>query len=214
MKPFAVSDFFDFRRSDEPQQHQETEECSSVSAILENVIRILDHLLKLSKTHERRLLEQAEEEYASGLKTSLPYAEKIMRKKEKSVLDVQFLDCLPSLQRLGIALGDLLGAVRTKVKTETAFTDKALSDITDVTHLIRSLAVDTRDVLLLKNQDFKGYVEGSARNIRQKIEECDLEHENRLLMGTCSPKASYLYLDIMTSLKAIVNELVILAKKA
>jgi Na+/phosphate symporter len=202
-------------RPPEPGKALQAEEYTQgISDILENLGMVLDHLRKCMFSHDRNLLEQAEKEYATGLKASVPLAEKAIQKREKTALDKQFLECVPSLQKVGIAVEDLLNAVRIKVKTETAFTDRGLNQIGEIIGLIRSLARDTRDVLSTRNPDFRRYVEEAAKRIHERIEECDLEHEQRLIGGTCSSKASFLYLDIMTSLKRISRELSCLSEKA
>lgn len=215
MEPFEALDLFEvLKYVPESQKHAEVVEYSeSMSDILDNLGRVLGHLKKCILSHDQHVLEEAEKELSKGLKASLPMAEKAIRKREKTAQDKQFLECVPILQRVGIAADDLLNAVKIKIKTETAFTDKALKEVGEIMGLTRSLARDTRDVLFTKNPDFKGYVAEAAKSIHGIINECDLVHQDRLINGVCSPKASFLYLDIMTSLKRIVNELLSLSEK-
>jgi len=48
----------------------------------------------------------------------------------------------------------------------------------------------------------------------ERAERCGQEHEQRLIDGACSPKASFIYLGIMRSLERIARELASLAEKA
>lgn len=184
-----------------------------IGDILQNLAKTLDHLRKCVRTHDKALLEQAQKEYSSGLKTSLPLAEKIIKKPDKTALDRRFVECIPILQKIGIALDALVNSVSVKVRSETGFSERALTEVSDIMQLTANLATDTRDVVLTGNRDFQRYVSDKAKKIWEAVEEYDLGHQHRLLIGTCSPKASFLYLDMTRSLRRIAGELATLSEK-
>ena len=151
-------------------------------------------------------MNETKRNLATSVRASVPFFEETVKKKEKNAIDQQFLELLPSLQRLGIAVEDLLGGIQTAVDAEVPLTDKALGEINEVMALLKDLARDTSDVLATKNTDFRAYTVSSVEHLLQRTYECGLDHQERLVTGTCSPEASFLYLDIMDSVKRIAQE--------
>ncbi len=174
----------------------------------------IDEAKRCLFSRDKRRLTQVEKAFAADRKSSLPLCEALIAKKEKLQADQEFLALLPSLQHLGIVGEDLLQGTRTTLEAEISFTDKAFGEISEVMSLVKDLARDTNDVLATGNARFREYVRTEAHHVINRVEECGLEHEQRLIVGICSPRASFVYLDIMRSLKRIAMELGSLAEKA
>ncbi len=185
-----------------------------VGQILESVGNTIDEVKRCLFSRDKRRLTQAEKVFSSDLTSSLPLCEAHIAKKEKLQADQEFLALLPSLQRLGIAGEDLLQGVRTTLEAEISLTDKAFGEISEVMALVKDLARDANDVLTTGNARFLEYARAEANHAIDRVEEYGLEHEQRLTVGACSPKASFVYLDIMRSLKRIATELASIAEKA
>ncbi len=185
-----------------------------VGQILESVGNTIDEVKRCLFSRDKRRLTQAEKVFSSDLTSSLPLCEALIAKKEKLQADQEFLALLPSLQRLGIAGEDLLQGVRTTLEAEISLTDKAFGEISEVMALVKDLARDANDVLTTGNARFLEYARAEANHAIDRVEEYGLEHEQRLTVGACSPKASFVYLDIMRSLKRIATELASIAEKA
>ncbi len=185
-----------------------------IGQILESLGNTVDETKRCLFSRDKRRLTQAEKTFAAARKSSLPLCEALVAKKEKVQADQEFLALLPSLQRLGIVCEDLLQGTRTTLEAEISFTDKAFGEISEVMALVKNLARDTNDVLATGNARFREYVRAEANRAVDRVEECGLEHEQRLIGGTCSPKASFAYLDLMRSLKRVAMELSSLAEKA
>ena len=190
-------------------------ECTRVIAqALDALGRTIEDLKKALFSRNKRLMNETKKNLTSSVKASVPLFEDMMEKSEKSPLDKRFIELLPSLQRLGIAVEDLLGGVQTAVDAEVSLTDKALSEISEMMALLKNLARDTQDVVSTRNSHFRTYAVSSVEHLFQRTCECGLEHQQRLVIGVCSPKASFLYLDILDSIKRIAQELGVLCEKA
>ncbi len=185
-----------------------------IGQILESLGTTIDEAKRCLLSRDKRRLAGAEKSFAAGLKSSLPLCETLIAKKEKLQGDQEFLALLPSLQRLGIAGKDLLQGTHTTLEAEISLTDKAFGEISEVMALLKDLARDTNDVLATGNARFRAYARAEANHAIDRMEEYGLDHEQRLNAGICSPRASFVYLDIMHSLKAIATELASLAEKA
>jgi Na+/phosphate symporter len=185
-----------------------------VNEVLQSIGPILDDLKRCLFSRDKRRLNETEKTYMAAVRSSLPFYEAITAKAEKTEFEEKSLAILPSLQRLGIGVQNLLNGVRTTVEAEIPFTDKALAEISEIMALTKDLARDTNDAMLTKNPHFKQYVATSAEHIFKRTDDCVLGHQERLIKGICSPKSSFVYLDIMMALKRIARELADLSEKA
>ncbi len=185
-----------------------------VGRILESMGTTIDEVKRCLFSRDKRRLTQAEKAFTSELTSSLPLCEALVAKKEKLQADQEFLALLPSLQRLGIAGEDLLQGVRTTLEAEISLTDKAFGEVSEIMALVKDLVRDTNDVLTTGNARFREYARTEAHGAIDRVQAYGLEHEQRLAVGGCSPKASFVYLDIMRSLKRIATELASLVEKA
>jgi Na+/phosphate symporter len=185
-----------------------------IGQILESLGNTIDEAKRCLFSRDKRRLTQAEKAFSSELTSGLPLYEALIAKKEKLQADQEFVALLPSLQHLGIAGEDLLQGIRITLEAGISLTDKAFGEISEVMALVKDLARDTGDALTTGNARFREYAHAEANHAIDRMEEYGLEHEQRLVVATCSPKASFVYLDIMRSLKTIATELASLAEKA
>jgi len=186
----------------------------TISGILDAVVPILEDTRRCIFKDDKKCLEDAQELRTGSLRSCLPLAEELTGKKEKSVPELKFLTILPSLQKLGIEMGDFLGAAAKKVDSSTPFTDKALNEIKDVIGVAAGLARDAKDFFLTKNPHLARQIQTELSILYQMADDFSVEHQDRLIKGLCSPKASYLYLEMMASLKRAMRELASVSEKA
>ncbi len=191
----------------------EKERVKTTGDILTSLITILDGLKRCLFSMDNRKLKDIEKTIAATTAASLPLFEDLVQKKEKTAIDEKLLGFLPSLQKLGIGAADLTSGIKTAIEAHVPFTDKALTEISEIMALTKDLTRDTNDVLSTGNARFREYALSSAANLQKRADECGLEHRERLLTGLCTPKSSFVYLDIMQSLKRIARELAALCEK-
>jgi Na+/phosphate symporter len=192
----------------------EKEYAQVIAEVLESLGRTIDDLKKCLFSRNKHHMNETKRNVLTSVKASVPLFEEIVEKKEKNALDQAFLELLPSLQRLGIAVNDLLRGVQMTVDADIPLTEKAFSEISEMMALLKDLARDTNDVLATKNSHFRAYAVSSVEHLLQRTYECGLEHQERVVVGACTPKASFLYLDLMDSMKRIGQELGGLCEKA
>lgn len=187
---------------------------SVIGDILESLGKTVEGLKNCLFSGNKRLMNETRKAFAASLRSSLPTFNQAIQRKVKSPLDERLLALLPACQRLGIAMEDLVDGVQAMVETGVCLTDKALSEISEVMALLKDLARDTNDAISSGNSHFREYAVSSARHIRERSVEVGLGHQERLDTGICSPKASFLYLTVMDSLKRVAQELGNLCEKA
>jgi Na+/phosphate symporter len=193
---------------------EEKEYTQAICEILDSVGPILEDTRRCIFTDDKRCLEEAQKMRIASLRSCLPLAEELTGKKERSMLEQKFLTVLPYLQMLGIEIGDLLGASTIKIDSSIPFTDKALKEIKDVILGTEGLARDTKDFLLTKNPHLSQRIQSDLSKLYKMADDFSAEHQDRLIKGLCSPKASYIYLQMMESLKRTMRQLASLSEKA
>jgi Na+/phosphate symporter len=192
----------------------EKEHVRVIAESLDSFGKTIDDLKKCLFSRDKRRTKETVKAFYTSLNLSLPVFDEIMERAEKNETDRKLLSLLPMLQQIGIATQDLVGAIQTAVDAEVSLTDRALAEISEVMSLLKDLARDTNDVLNTGNEHFCKYVLASAERIQQRVDECAVEHQQRLIIGVCTPKASFLYLDVIHSLKRLAQELARLCEAA
>jgi phosphate:Na+ symporter len=185
----------------------EKEHARVIGESLNSLGKTVDDLKKCLFSRDKRKMKETVKGFYASLKLSLPLFDEVMERAQKNQVDRKLLGLLPMLQQTGIATEDLVRAIQTTIDAEVSLTDKALAEISELMSLLKDLARDTNDVLATGNQHFRRYVLASAERIQQRVNECGIEHQQRLIVGVCTPRASFIYLDIIHSLKRIAQEL-------
>ncbi|MGD0229722.1 MAG: hypothetical protein ABSC19_05090 [Syntrophorhabdales bacterium] len=193
---------------------EEKQYIQAICEIVDSVGPILEDMRRCIFTDDKKCLEEAEKMLRASLRSSLPLAEELAGKREKSMLELKFLTVLPYLQKLGIEIGDLLGVSTIKIDSSIPFTEKALKEIKDVILGTEGLARDTKDFFLTKNPHLSQQIQSDVSKLYRMADDFSVEHQDRLIKGLCSPKASYIYLEMMVSLKRAMCQLASLSEKA
>lgn len=105
------------------------------------------------------------------------------------------------LERVGDLLESVLNVSRIKSRDGIAFSDKANKELDNLFGLQTEILTNFRDALLTRNRVLLESIVEQAGRMGQMIVDFGLAHEDRLLQGLCSPKASSLYLDLLDSLR-------------
>jgi Na+/phosphate symporter len=185
----------------------EKEYLHAVEINLASLRSTMDDLKKCLFSRDKKRVKETVKAFYASLNTTLPLFTELIGKPEKNAAERKLLCLLPALQQLGSASEDLVCGVQAAVEAEISLTDKALTEISEIMGLVRDLTRDTHDAMSSGNEHFKEYVLGEGRVICDRIREFGIDHQQRLVIGVCMPKASFLYLDIMNSLKRITQEI-------
>ncbi len=173
----------------------------------------VDDMKRCLYADDKACLSKAQSEFKEMLVAALPLINKVSAQEEKSELEKRLLMLVPSLQRMAQAMETIL--VRTKTKCESAilFTEKGMGELTQVISSVKELTRDTRDIFATANPRLKSHARTEMDKITRMADDFSLEHQQRLIVGACTPQASYLYVDMMDGFKRIARELAYLAEK-
>lgn len=169
---------------------------------------ILDDLEKGFFSQQASIIQECEKKFGDLLISRVPYAEKLIGEKQKTEADMTYVRLLPALQTIALAIENLMYKMESKIVSNILFSEKALSEIRALFHIMRDQFRDTKDYVITKNPALKEAIRMQMDKMFTMIEELAIVHQNRLITGICMPQASYLYLDITDSLKRISRGLV------
>ena len=175
---------------------------------------VLAEIRKGFVTQNEAAVKQAVEKYHVLIKSRVAHAESIIALKDKDAVEKRFINMFYSLQSISLGFENLMYKMYTKVKIKLLFSEKALNEITNLFNLIEAQLTDKKDYIMTKNPHLKKNVLDGKDQIIKLISDFDLEHQDRLIKGLCTPEASYLYLEMTDSFKRITRGLAELAEKA
>lgn len=169
---------------------------------------MLEELEKGFFSQQASIIQDCEKRFGDLLISRVPYVERIIGETQKTESDITYVRLLPALQTIALAIENLMYKMESKIVSNVLFSEKALSEIRNLYHLMRAQFRDTKDYVITQNPELKEAVRTHMDSMFRMIEELAVVHQNRLITGICMPQASYLYLDITDSLKRISRGLV------
>jgi len=163
-------------------------------------------------TEKKDSLDKAQREFQEMRAAALPLIDRIRSQEEKNELEKRLLMLVPSLQAVAQAMETIIARTKTKCESSILFTEKGMGELTAVIAAVKELSRDTKDALATSNPHLKSHARAEMERITQMADGFAMEHQQRMIVGVCTPQASYIYVDMMDGLKRIVKELAYLAE--
>jgi Na+/phosphate symporter len=193
---------------------EEREITDRISRLFEETVPILNSIYKGFVGDKIDLLKESRLEFRESLKKRVPGTEKLVVEKDKNEAVRRFVIALPHLQRVALALDNLVDKMETKVQSDVLFSQNALDEIKQLMVAVGAEFTNVRNYCITRNRELKERILAGMEDVTKMICDFDVVHQNRLMAGVCMPKASYLYIDMTDSLKRIAQELAAFADKA
>jgi len=192
---------------------EEQELTSRYCSLFEETLPILTTIYNGFAGQKLNLLKESRSKFRGVWKNRLPVVEKLVEDKDKNEVEKSFVGALPHLQRVALAIDNLIDKMEIKIETRTLFSQKALDEIKQFMVAVGAEFTDVKDYCMTKNPILKEQIRVDMEKIRKMIDEFEMIHQNRLITGVCMPQASYLYIDMTDSLKRMAKELAVFADK-
>ncbi|HMK37393.1 MAG TPA: hypothetical protein VK463_20130 [Desulfomonilaceae bacterium] len=107
------------------------------------------------------------------------------------------------LERAGDLLESMLNVAKIKARDGIPFSDKAQEEMKRLFDLLQDVLMKFRELISTLNPSLLDALLNEQKDLAQLTIDFALAHEDRLISGLCSPKASSLYLDILDSIRNI-----------
>jgi len=187
---------------------EEKELTQKLYEMFEAVMPALENIEKGFLMQDQTMLQKGQTQFVEMLTSNLSFVEKIIADKQKNEVDKKFLNLLVPLQQIASAVRSLMAKQKMILRRDVTFSVKAITEITDLITVVKTQFRDTRDLILTKDPLLKENIKSGMERIIEMADKHISVHQERLITGAGTPKASYLYLDIIGSIKRVAQELV------
>jgi len=184
-----------------------------INKLFEETVPILHNIYRGFVREKIDLLKESKVKFRKSLKERLPGIERLVQDKDKNEATKRFVAALPHLQRVALALDNLVDKMEIKIEADVPFAQKAFDDIRQLMVAVGTEFTGVKEYCMTKNRMVKEQIQADVENIRKMVEDFESIHQNRLIAGTSMPKASYLYIDMIDSLKRMAEELAVFTDK-
>ena len=183
---------------------------NDIVSYIEDARKLLEKTLELFKLGYGQTDELFLE--IERLKTSFSNLYEKATKMEKEEA-MEYLSILDSLQGIIYNIEGIIYSLKELSKGRIPLSDKAVREVEELRASISSLLKDLSDLLKIKNKTLAEAVAEKAKSISKKADNFSLEHQERVIAGICTPKASPIYLNVLTSVKGISYNTYKIAKR-
>jgi Na+/phosphate symporter len=192
---------------------EEREIADRVYKFLEETVLILQNIYKGFESQKIDLLKESKIKFKESVKKWLPEAEKLVEDKNKNEMAKRFVIALPHLQRVTLALDNLVHKMETKVEDKVLFHTKAHDEVKQIMEAVVVEFTDVKDYCMTKNPKLKKDIQVDIVKIGKMIDDFNHVYQNQLITGVGKLRASYLYIEMTDSLKRMANELAAFIEK-
>ncbi len=117
------------------------------------------------------------------------------------------------LGRVGDYSERILNCCKIKCDDGLNFSDIADDELDQTFKLLLDMMINFRDALIVPNSFLLKHVISQAEQLDQLCQDWQLAHVERLLNGSCAPRASSVYLDILESTQSLGRHMKEIAEK-
>jgi Na+/phosphate symporter len=187
---------------------EEKELTQWLHGVFQATIPALENIEKGFVTQNQTMVQEGETQFVEILTSNLSFADRIMAEGRKSRADRRFLYLLVPLQRIAMAVRSLIAGKKLKLARDVILNETVIAEVTKLLAVMKTQFRNTGDLILTKNPTLKENIKSGMEKIIEMADEYALMHGERLNTGMYTSRASYVYLDIIDSIKRIAQELV------
>ena len=111
---------------------------------------------------------------------------------------------IPShIGRISDGIGRIAASVKGKIREDVLLSDKAIAEVDYLFGRTRDILVNAKDMVLAPNTLVARHMAEAERAVEKIADEYATMHDERLIEGLCTPKASQIYLQMLDAFKSI-----------
>jgi phosphate:Na+ symporter len=182
---------------------------ADVSTLEEGLLVMCSKLIELSSTLYKSFLVADDEKFNRGkvLAEEVHDEEKsltahLVHLPSASPSVLKALILFPArLERVGDLLESVLSVSMIKAREGIPFSDRAMIELKQLFKVFKEMLSNLRDVLATCDRQLLDHMVSLHGQLAQMTLDFAYAHEDRLIEGTCSPRASSLYIDVLDSVR-------------
>ena len=104
-------------------------------------------------------------------------------------------------------MDNMIRHIRVILNEKILFSDKAVKEVTQLFKETLDVLKTARDAIATKNEVLRKHILDKYESVSKLVSEYSEEHEERLVMGICTPRNASLYLNIVDSQLKVVTHI-------
>ena len=104
-------------------------------------------------------------------------------------------------------MDNMIRHIRVILNEKILFSDKAVKEVTQLFKETLDVLKTARDAIVTKNEVLRKHILDKYESVSKLVSEYSEEHEERLVMGICTPRIASLYLNIVDSQLKVVTHI-------
>jgi len=104
-------------------------------------------------------------------------------------------------------MDNMIRHIRVILNEKILFSDKAVKEVTQLFKETLDVLKTARDAIVTKNEVLRKHILDKYESVSKLVSEYSEEHEERLVMGICTPRNASLYLNIVDSQLKVVTHI-------
>lgn len=168
-----------------------------------DILEIIELIRNGFNQHSFKILEQASEKARFLHKSENSILEKMIGDIKEHPNARFFVAIPPHLERIGDKLESMINCTRIKTSEVIMFSDKAVNELNYLMDTVKNILKCMKDMIITRNGVLIKTTLDEAETFGKIASDYATEHEERLISGTCAPRASSIYLDMLDSLREI-----------
>lgn len=171
--------------------------------LISDMVGSVDTLYTAFLYNNAALIKGIEESLPRASERSAALTEGIVADKKDEPRAGLYVSVPSHLGRMGDGLSSIAASLKTKIRDNILFSDRAMSEVDVMFGRIRDILVNARDMVLAPNVLVGRHMEESELAFEKMADEYATRHEERLIEGLCAPQASKLYIQMIDAFKSI-----------
>jgi len=104
-------------------------------------------------------------------------------------------------------MDNMIRHIRVILNEKILFSDKAVKEVTQLFKETLDVLKTARDAIVTKNEVLRKHILDKYESVSKLVSEYSEDHEERLVMGICTPRNASLYLNIVDSQLKVVTHI-------
>jgi Na+/phosphate symporter len=179
---------------------------SEMYDLISDVVESTDLLYASLINNNLRVIEEADARLQGVGERLVTVTKYLLREKESEGVARLYVSVPSHIQVMGDSMARLSSSLRKKINEDVLFSDRALSELEYMFERVRDMLIHCRDMVLARNTLVARHLEESDKAVVRSANEYATRHEERLIEGLCTPKASSIFIEMLEAFKETASQ--------
>lgn len=179
------------------------EQVFELHELISGMVESIDALYTAFLYNNASIIEGIEGGLGRASERSTALTEGLMAEKKGEPRAGLYVSVPSHVGRMGEGIASIASSMKAKMRENVLFSDRAMSEIEFMFGWVRDILANARDLVLAPNILVARHMAEAEAALEKTADEYATRHEERLIEGLCTPKASQLYIQMIDAFKGI-----------